>query len=201
MNAYHTYRKDEVEEAVARKRTFNKKGHWGTVWNVENAISRVSIPPKFYEADVLYSEPAWPYGYEEFMKRAVTFGLYSAYKQGWLHLIHALNKPTFLVCDLNMLKYLGAEHIQQVEFRVGGSDYAHLGIFNHEALEGIESHRDVLNYIAQNPKYDKVLDPCCGYGSILEKMLEYGKKMIISDVNAKCVGYCYELLERQGLNG
>lgn len=56
-----------------------------------------------------------------------------------------------------------------------------------ETPEGFMHNGEVLALLAR--KYKKVGDWCCGYGYSGRVFLSQGREAVLSDYNAKCIGY------------
>jgi hypothetical protein len=151
------------------------------------------VPEIFKKAQVIYSEPAWPYKYDVLCKRA---GLkkdeidYADYLENIWTLIHGLGVPAYIIASSKMMKILLDPELI-VPVKLNGAE-AKLCIWNIPYddfifIENNSKNTDIIKYVVG--KYNTILDFSCGYGNIVRPALDVGKKFICSDFNAKCVYY------------
>jgi len=138
------------------------------------------VLPLFYEADVIYSEPAWRSGYKTFIDRTDCknddFNLYLFSIQ---RIINELKKPTFIITGKHAINKLNPDYITEIQLH-GYSSL--LAIWNHDKVE-FKDNWEAIDKLSE--KFNTVLDFNCGYGNVASKF----KNFICSDLNKKCVYY------------
>ena len=142
------------------------------------------IPDEFRNAQCIYSEPAWHYGYDEFRKRAgLDESSYDFYLSNILRIIYELNIPSFIVMGKRMAKKLRPEKLGDVYLH---SYKSIQGCWNCEPIN-CSNNFDLASKVAN--RFDNILDFSCGYGIIARELYKKNKKFICSDINKKCVYY------------
>lgn len=188
-NPYHSFIKDiDSEQVKGELNEYRSGGHYIFKHNINNGIH-----PAFYDADVLYTEPAWGYHYNQFKSVAGVEDKDDTTHREYLinieRLIKELDIPSYVVMGKHMLGVLSPVHIQEITIH----EYpCFLGIWNDTDIPDAYSYRirniyDAIQYVCK--MYHTVLDPCCGYGNTLRGAIDNNKKAICSDVNGKCIYY------------
>ncbi len=152
------------------------------------------IPAEFETCDVIYSEPPWPAGYSKFHDRVGVTPRYT-YAE-WLSRLNAdldrLGKPWVMLAGKPMHRYLTYDRLVTVklytrrkhtgEFTLAvRGDVGDLG-----GAEGSDTPAVIRQLAA---RFNRVGDPCCGYGRTGKIFREFKKSFVMSDVSAECIGY------------
>ena len=160
------------------------KTHKGII--VRHDVTSTEIPTFFQNADVMYSEPAWPSGLKVFNKRAGREISADDYYDGLNRIIARIQSPAVLVCGKSVANKLKG-YSQVIDTKLNG-DKCVAYLWNIKIPKEYRSHEMlILKYLAEH--YETILDPCCGYGRAGEEFTRRGKKFIMSDYDAGCIGY------------
>ena len=159
--------------------------------NLGNVVFRhditIGIHPLFKGANVIYIEPPWKDGYEEFNGRAgINTALsYNDYLETIKKVIIELNKPSVCIMGKHMQQTLSPDLVIDIK------------LHNYKCLAGLwkielgsDNPKDSYSLIEiLASKYNRVLDFCCGYGNTGLIFKDHGKRFIMSDLNGRCVAY------------
>lgn len=161
---------------------------------VGNGFSPLAYSP-FKTCDVLWAEPPWQHGYDEFYRRAG-----HAPEHSWAELLCTLewnllhhgdgtprNIPAVMVVGKNGRKAL--RHNPKTVPAILNGAPALLAVYGGLDLAEFENHNVTLaiKYLAK--RYWKIGDPMCGYGRTGRYFAEAGKNFCLFDVNPLCIGY------------
>lgn len=146
------------------------------------------LPQRIYDGcDVFYTDPPWRSEYDEFAMCVGTIAPpYEAFMDALVASIPD-GIPAAVVTGKHAARW----------FQDGWSIYP-VRLNEHDALaytRGIDVQpwakaADLGRQLAAT--YQKVADPCCGYGNTVRWFVEAGKKFAASDVNPRCIGYIAE---------
>lgn len=146
----------------------------------------LGFPIEMLEADVLYAEPPWREGFDTFAKLAGV-----SQKGNYLDLLEIINKgvnrakkPACVITGKHAIKYYDPHHAVPVILN---------GFEAFACLWNMEPFTEKYNTIELTKKlaseYEVVGDFCCGYGRTGRIFTGLGKKYILSDFDAQCIGY------------
>ncbi|OGS40529.1 MAG: hypothetical protein A3K77_00865 [Euryarchaeota archaeon RBG_13_31_8] len=140
----------------------------------------------FKNADIIYIEPAWKDGFEEFNKRAETKKKvsYNDYLIAIRETIIQLELPTIVIMGKYMLNVLSPS--STIQTKIHGYQCL-AGLWNINFEEESKDNFSIINTLTLN--YNCVLDFCCGCGNTGKIFKEHGKNFIMSDLNGRCVTY------------
>lgn len=192
MKNYHSALScGSLQDAIPLTSPFeDSRGNCVFVWNTGTR----DIPEAYSQCDLLYSEPAWPHGLKVFGDRAnAEVPTYAEYSKGIGHIITELNKPTVLICSLQLIKHIKPPDLL-TGTRLNGS-VVPVGFWN--GAFGLGSTSQMLMTDLAS-RYDRVGDFCAGYGNTGRTFVEGGKGCVLSDYNAKCCGYMAANMEGWG---
>lgn len=180
MTAYHTALKaGRVEEAPPLDRADFQDGialcH--NIWQ--------PIPAEYSQCDIVYAEPPWRHGYDVFNERAGTNDPpWPDFMRRIATIIRESKCPVVITSGKAALPYLDQPD-NCYETQLNGADA--LLICYGVTLERYETSEFALNEICA--RFDCIGDWCCGYGLTAVMARRYGKRFVVSDHNATCVGY------------
>lgn len=151
------------------------------------------LPPEFGACDVLTAEIPWQRGFGTFNERAgVDDGrTYKAFLGRVSDIVDAATVPVYLITGRHALPRLPAPDTI-TDTRLNEWDAVILGYRPDPAI-GSETFgvvQEMLHRLAQT--YECAGDFCCGYGRTGRFFLRSGKRAVLSDFNASCVGYVAE---------
>ena len=143
------------------------------------------LPPEFDDCDVLYSDLPWRAGFERFNRRA---RLSDQRTHG--EFIDAVNRivaettvPAYLVAGKNEGRWLAPTDVQ-LPLSLNGAKAV---CYSYRSeIPDVGDATSLLHWLAG--RYSTVGDFCCGYGRSGRIFVEHGKRYVLSDVNATCVG-------------
>jgi len=151
------------------------------------------LDKRFYEADAVYTEPAWRKGFTRFMQRAEVdrpedYGDYIRIQEA---IIRELDVPAFMIGGRNTFPYVNPDDGHEIYFDFHDCD-AWVYLWNGAEIDPyeVESVVDVLYHVVEN--HDNVLDFNCGQGRTARAMHDAGKNFICSDVNGRCIAQIAE---------
>jgi hypothetical protein len=140
-------------------------------------------------ADVLYGDPPWKDGYDKFAARAGT-----AQSVTWRVFIgnlgigiRASRLPAVMVAGKQAMAWLRPDRF--VPCRLNGGDAMAASWGPIELEEGLDAV-DILKGLAV--RFNVVGDPFCGYGRAGRIFAGVGKRYIMSDLSAECIGHISE---------
>lgn len=144
---------------------------------------------EFMKAGVIYSELSYPNGYERFTRETQAEGSsYSNYLDGLAYVIGVLKVPTFLVIGNYSSAYLKPHRVKPIKFQIHNADTLCI-VYNYEDKLEFTSEIECREFVCRS--FDNILDPCCGFGIIAKTALNYGRRVILSDINSACIYYIF----------
>lgn len=150
-------------------------------WNIMES----PIPAFYRSCDVLYLEPPWPAGVKEFDKRAgVTTPSYSDLISRVESIILELGVPALMPCSKQAQRVLRTPDYLTTCILHGGP--VDMAVWNGPEYDGV-LNTDILDSLAR--RYECIGDFCCGYGLSGFRFWKAKKRFVLSDYNAKCIGY------------
>lgn len=169
--------------------------HWegdGVVAFRHDLLSAPRLPADFDVCDVLVTDLPWQKGYETFNERAgIDDGrTYATFMQRVAEIVESTTCPLYLVTGRHALTRLpkpdavlptrlNEDDAVAVGYRPGGEVDGSYGVAP-----------EFLHALAQ--RYSVAGDFCCGYGRTGRFFLRSGKRAVLSDFNASCIGYVAE---------
>lgn len=146
------------------------------------------LPAPYALCDVLYSDPPWRSGYDEFNRRAgVTDAIpYPDFVRALESRLLSLDVPTF-VTGGNGFAGLLRHGWDTRPIKLNGNACL---LFYRDAPDDLDipdTAEALLGVLAA--RFGFVGDPCCGYGRSARAFARAGKGFVASDHNARCVGY------------
>lgn len=146
----------------------------------------LGLPEEFARCDVLYSEPPWPAGVEVFDRRAgVAGGDYRRLMEAIGAVITGTNIPTFLITGDRGRKLLPMA-LQEHRIILNGAA-AWCMVYRKRLHDWPESTEALLERLAA--EFGCVGDFCCGYGTAGRVFRAAGKRFVLADYNARCIGH------------
>ena len=150
-----------------------------------NDMSQVYMQDCFKSCDVIYSEPAWNYGYKNFNAVAGNSSPepWAQYMRNINKLIKELGVPSFIVCGKQSARYFpDAEMklcsiVRKDKFISG----ANVFVWNYALPDGEWDTEKLIGKISK--EFKKCLDFSCGYG---EHLLAF-EDFVGCDVNRECL--------------
>ena len=145
------------------------------------------LPKEYGRCDVLYTDPPWRSGYDEFALRAGV--LVPSYHDFMDALVDAIPPgiPAVVVTGLHAAMHFGTEYRP---FRVRLNEHEAIaysrGVDVPEGMTAEQLGRTLAD------RYQCVGDPCCGYGNTARWFVQAGKRFVVSDINPRCIGYIAE---------
>lgn len=148
-------------------------------------LAASGLAPEYSDCDAIYTEMAWPAGYDKFVTRS---GSAAAGWQDYLDEIIVLSRekrPFVLTCGSLVTRRMSPWAQSEHEITLGGQR-ARVMAFN-TTLGPCATQEDALEQLAD--RFERIGDPCCGYGLTGRIALLHGKRFVMSDINPKCIGY------------
>ena len=142
------------------------------------------LPTDYQRCDVFYTDPPWQSGYDEFAARAGT--LVPPYAEFMRALVAAIPNgvPAVFVTGRHADRYFPNHYLR---FPVRLNEHAAVAYAYGLDLTGCATAEDIGRKLAAN--YNRVGDPCCGYGNAARWFVQAGKRFVVSDINPRCIGY------------
>jgi len=170
----------------------------GSVALVSNLLD--GLAPEFLTCDLLYLEPPWPAGFREFNRRAGITD--EARSHGALvsligSLASTLPFPV-VVSEMGIPSRRRLESFSpdsMIESSLPPHSMRPIRFYGWriELPQAVDS-RDLVRSFAGT--YHRIGDPCCGYGrTALDFLGAGGGEVVMSDINADCIGYIAQNLE------
>lgn len=179
MNAYHTALS---ADDVSCQRRSHWRGDEGVAF-VHDAGK--GLPQPFRDVGVVYGEPPWADGYDEFNRRAGR-ALAPPYQEWLFGVAKGLienDRPFVAVGGRWMLRCLPCEWVTPIG--LNGSTACLIGAGLPEIRA--KTTAEVCEVLAD--RFTSIGDWCAGYGNALRPFVRRGKPFVASDINAKCIGY------------
>jgi hypothetical protein len=159
----------------------------GLIFDIETD----SIPEVFYKAEFVYLEFPYRKGYEVFNDRVNKKGVGFGYLQLMtLEILNKLDKPFYIIAEKRM-PILEPLLVDSIYYSAHKCDTY---LYSNKPIKA-KSTNELQSLLFQT--YNIGLDFMCGYGNIVGTALEHNKKVIVSDINPKCLGYIYENLQEK----
>lgn len=149
------------------------------------------LPKAYAGVDVLYCEPPWAAGYDEFNRRAeAAVGTSYVMPYGsWVETLDAavrrLRKPAVLIVGKKTLRYMTPDWTQETRLN-GAKAIAACYNLPSDLLAGCMTETGILYTLAET--FRRVGDPCCGYGRAGRMFASKGGSFVMSDSNPECIG-------------
>ena len=145
------------------------------------------LPSDYQNCDVFYMDPPWRSGYDTFAARAGV--LVPPYHDFMDALVHAIppDVPAVVVTGRHAAMHFGPKFRP---FPVQLNEHAAVAYSRgFDASEAVNTEQVGRRLAAT---YQRVGDPCCGYGNAARWFVEAGKRFVVSDINPSCIGYIAE---------
>lgn len=160
---------------------------------VHDLMSMPGLPAQFDACDVLTAEIPWQRGFATFNERAGVEDerTYHGFLGRVSEIVVAATVPVYLITGRHALPRLPAPDTI-TDTRLNEWDAVILGYRPDPAIGGTTFGvvQEMLHRLSQ--RYDVAGDFCCGYGRTGRIFLRSGKRAVLSDFNASCVGYIAE---------
>ncbi len=181
---YHTALKDNAKDCEKVSYvTFPD----GSIAFHHNVAYQFGLPIEYNSCDVLYTETAWKAGIEKFNARAEDDTSYMQYLEGLSQIAMSNRKPMVIVAGATEGKYLPDPTMMFDTKLNGGRAIAYVyGML----IKPITNSEHLIAFLSK--RFNRVGDFCCGYGRTGMIFKEAGKTFVMSDYNAKCIGYIKE---------
>lgn len=178
MTAYHSALRPPVD-APSLTRYQGARG-----LTVVADVSR-GVPREFEDCDVLYADPPWPHGYDEFSRRAGgAAGSYGDVLVVLRDYCARVAIPVVLVTGTRAALLLKPHATAPVRLPVGDAVAC---LWRLPAWTETRRSIDVIDGLAR--RHEVAGDPFCGYGTTGRIFAEAGKRYVMSDLNPRCVGF------------
>jgi hypothetical protein len=164
----------------------------GCVAFVHDLMSSPALPGEYVDCDVLVADLPWQVGFETFNQRAgLTDGRsYASFMARVSEIVEATTVPVYLVTGKHALPKLPTPDVA-LPMRLNEDEAVAYGYRpGGEADGGYGVTQEFLYALAQ--RYAVAGDFCCGYGRTGRFFLRSGKRAVLSDFNAQCIGYIAE---------
>lgn len=187
MSAYHSaLAGGRLEAARSRVHWSDESGNEAFVHDVFNPL-----PSQFRRCDVIWAEPPWRRGFAIFEGRA---GVASP-ERTWKAMMTALGDnlvnlglPTGIVAGADGAKLLpDPDRVVPVKLHGAIADLLCYRLEVTWAIKPVQSTEFVIAQLAR--RYQVVGDPVCGYGQTGAIFAWAGRRFVMSDFNANCIGY------------
>jgi hypothetical protein len=184
--AYHTALKGR-ETYAAPKRTVETQAGVAFVHDI-----RVGLPLAYMGCDVLYADLPWRAGFAEFEKRAgePAGASYAEFLKAVGEIVQADGRLIILVTGPHARSLLPLED-QRLDLLLNGNPA--IAAAYHGTIPWVNNTIDLLHCLADT--YRCIGDFCCGYGRAGRIFAEHGKRFVMSDYNAQCIGYIGETFQ------
>lgn len=159
------------------------------------------LPEEYQSCDIIYSETPWPTTLKGFNERAGIDVQWADLKAAIWQMIEQRPCPVVLLAGPVVRRSLPATFDQAIDTSMfggtpetGGSNCSAL-VYGAElpVEEDLPSHFELIRWLAG--RFDRVGDPACGYGLAGRIFREQGKSFVLSDYNARCIGYIADRAE------
>lgn len=150
-------------------------------------IITTPLPADYDTCDIFYAEIPWRAGFSEFESRAGTAHDYAEFMQAVNKVVTRFDRG-ILICGRTELSYLQPDKV--MEARINGAK-AVAAIYGDIDITAVNTW-DILAECAK--AYDCIGDFVCGYGRAGWVFYRHGKRFIMSDHNAQCIGYIADWL-------
>lgn len=157
------------------------------------------LPPEYQYTDVIYAEPPWRPGYDEFNRRAGVTGAptYVEFLGHVNRVVEELHpRAVFLMLGKHATRHVlkpddQAEMVLDTHGKARCVVYAYNAVIPPPPVKGAPATTTyLLDYLAR--KATVLGDFTCGYGYTARAALEHGKRFVVSDHNPRCIGFIAE---------
>jgi hypothetical protein len=157
-------------------------------------MSSSRLPPEFDGCDVFYTDLPWKDGFAEFDKRAnVEDGrTYSTFMARVAEIIRGLSVPVVIVAGKRAVPLLPQPRFV-LPTKLNGAPAMAIVYGDIQPWEPGRPAWDILASLSQS--YGCIGDFCCGYGRSAKVFADAGKRFVVSDYNAECIGAIGNWLE------
>lgn len=147
----------------------------------------------FDTCDLIYGEPSWKAGNNKFNHRANSKNPFEHFVSGIVSIIENRTVPAFILTSKSESNRL-PEPDQMIYTKLHGA-VAVLNVYGYDYKGSTQTNWEILNELAKS--FNRVGDFCCGYGNTGRVFREHGKSFVMSDYNAKCVGFINEYYKKR----
>ena len=158
-------------------------------------ITLGKIPDEYNKCDLIYIEPSWKLGQEEFNRRVGKIGNdFDIFLNSVIHYIdyfYNKNIPVVLTGGEIYKKSIKFDKIYKIKLN-GYPCY--LLVVGDLMINNHNTQIDVQEELAN--RFNLVGDFCCGYGNVGMRFALKRKGFVMSDYNAKCIGYIKENMKK-----
>jgi hypothetical protein len=149
------------------------------------------LPEVYDRCDVFYTDLPWRDGYAKFNERAGINDApgYREFLAAVSRHVEALTAPVVLVTGKHAAPHLPPGRWEH-PVKLNGGDAVAYGWRLPYPPVATETTRNILAWLARD--YGCVGDFCCGYGRAGRVFTEAGRQFVMSDINARCIGYIAE---------
>lgn len=142
------------------------------------------LPEAFASCDVLYSEPPWPRGQAVFDQRAGASTDHAALLARCNEIARRLRIPVIYVGGISFLRRL---HVPALVPTTLNGFPAVAACYRAVVPAGLPDAQAVLRLMSR--RWGRVGDPMAGYGRAGRIFAQAGGSFVLSDYNARCIGY------------
>jgi hypothetical protein len=181
---YHTALKHGSEKKAPPRDRVEARAGTAFVHDIRSGL------PAAYEAcDVLYSEIPWPAGFVVFEQRAgkAPGASFKTFVKAVRDIVQSEHRLTVLLVGQAALRGLPVPE-QRMDIKLNGG--LATVVTYHDQIPAFPDSYSLLHWLAEH--FDCVGDFCCGYGTSGAIFEQHGKRWIMSDHNAHCIGYIGE---------
>lgn len=186
MNMYHSALKTEKYQLKKMKSTIYN-GNEAFSLDLVNEIERAL---ELNDYDIIYSEPAWKFGYDEFLERADKENSnYNEYVNAMIKIIEN-NKPIVLILGKHIINKFPKSQ-SKISLKLNGyKTFAYGWNIDITKYEPCNKNYDLIEKLSFD--YKKVWDFSCGYGNTGKIFIDNNKNCMLTDINEKCIAYIHE---------
>jgi hypothetical protein len=148
---------------------------------------RTGLSLEFGVCDVIYAEPPWPDGFETFNERAgTTGGTYRELMQAIAKAVLSDTKaPAVLLVGERAIKLL-PPFLDHVKTILNGNEVWAIS-YRTRLPATPRTSEELVAWLAT--RFQCVGDFCCGYGKAGRIFYRAGKRFVLADYNARCIGH------------
>jgi hypothetical protein len=163
--------------------------HLARSWAFVHDI-RDGLPSAYDLCDVFYTDLPWRDGFKVFEQRAGQLKAdhhhrdYAQFLLAVSMVIHKMTRPLVIVTGKHALPYLPKPTNLYVT-KLNGAPAAAFA-YNLQLFH-LADATDILDELAQ--RFECAGDFCCGYGRTAKAFHDRGKRFVVSDYNAMCIGH------------
>tara|TARA_Y100000310_G_scaffold140706_1_gene140121 strand:- start:2547 stop:2999 length:453 start_codon:yes stop_codon:yes gene_type:complete len=141
------------------------------------------------ECDVIFADMPWRPGYDEFNRRAgssLGHPPWPEFVQNVSRLVANIEAPVVLLWGKHAERYMLPSEWQRPVESNGRPAILHGWRLDRFGADGMD-RLDIVRLLAH--RYDCLGDFCCGYGETGYIATQLGKRFVMSDFNALCIGH------------